>query len=169
MSSEKSLILNAQQVHQKLLRMAQELYEVHYGANEIVLIGIDEMGWQIAQVLHQHFQSVSPIPAQLYKMQMDKKSIEQLPVIVGNPSLKKKNIVLIDDVVNSGKTLMHAAQFLCSQAPNRLSVAVLINREHRLFPIAANVVGLTLSTNLKEHVQVENTNDGFDVYLKNSK
>jgi pyrimidine operon attenuation protein/uracil phosphoribosyltransferase len=169
MSTEKSIILSAQQVQQKLLRMAQELYEVHYGADEIVLIGIDETGWKIAQVLHHNFLSVSPIPAQLYKMQMDKKSIDIMPTIEGAPSLKKKTIVLIDDVVNSGRTLMHAAQFLCMQSPNQLSVAVLINREHRLFPIAANVVGLTLSTNLKEHVQVEHTQEGFDVYLQNSK
>ena len=68
MSSEKSLILNAQQVRQKLLRMAQELYEVHYGAPEIVLIGIDKMGWELAQELHKSFVQVSSIPAQLCKI-----------------------------------------------------------------------------------------------------
>lgn len=168
MSSEKSLILNAQQVRQKLLRMAQELYEVHYGAPEIVLIGIDKMGWELAQELHQSFVQVSSIPAQLCKITFDKKdkSVPQLSIDI---DLKKKSVVLVDDVINSGKTLMFATQFLCNLDPSRLSVATLINREHRLFPISANVVGLTLSTNFKEHVQVESVKDGFEVYLMNTK
>ncbi|MEY4329495.1 MAG: hypothetical protein RL609_243 [Bacteroidota bacterium] len=168
MSSEKSLILNAQQVRQKLLRMAQELYEVHYGATEIVLIGIDQMGWELAQELHQNFVQVSSIPAQLCKITFDKKN-KSTPTLSAPIDFKKKSIVLIDDVINSGKTLMHVSQFLCAQDPARLSVAVLINREHRLFPISANVVGLTLSTNFKEHVQVEKVKEGFEVYLMSNK
>ncbi len=168
MSSEKSLILNAQQVRQKLLRMAQELYEVHYGASEIVLIGIDKMGWELAQELHQAFVQVSSIPAQLCKISFDKKN-KTIPTLSSEIELKKKCVVLVDDVINSGKTLMFASQFLCNQDPSRLSVATLINREHRLFPISADVVGLTLSTNFKEHVQVEKVKEGFEVYLMNSK
>ena len=168
MSSEKSLILNAQQVRQKLLRMAQEIYEVHYGASEIVLIGIDKTGWELAQELHQAFVQVSSIPAQLCKVTFDKKN-KTIPVLSTEIDLKKKCIVLIDDVINSGRTLMFATQFICNQDPSRLSVVALINREHRLFPISANVVGLTLSTNFKEHVQVDKVKDGFEVYLMNSK
>lgn len=168
MSSEKSLILNAQQVRQKLLRMAQELYEVHYGASEIVLIGIDKMGWELAQELHHAFVQVSTIPSQLCKITFDKKN-KTAPILSSDIDLKKKCIVLVDDVINSGKTLMFATQFLCNQDPSRLSVVALINREHRLFPISANVVGLTLSTNFKEHVQVEKVKEGFEVYLMNTK
>ena len=69
-------------------------------------------------------------------------------------SLKNKCVVLIDDVFNSGKTLMHAASFLAAQEIHRLTTAVLVERKHRRFPIKADFVGLKLSTTLKEHVTV---------------
>ncbi|MBK7947144.1 MAG: hypothetical protein IPJ85_18390 [Flavobacteriales bacterium] len=69
--------------------------------------------------------------------------------------LRNRVVVLVDDVLMSGRTLMHAAGYLVQAAPKRLTTVVLVDRRHRLFPIRADIVGLTLSTTLQEHISVE--------------
>jgi len=169
MTTERSLILHAQQVQQTLLRMAQEIYEQHFDCKEIILVGIKGNGEKIAQALFANLQKLSPIPCSITTIQLDKKNPTQMPSWEPVVHLKKKNVVLIDDVIHSGKTLIHASHFICQQDPTRLSMVTLVNREHRLFPVGPNVVGITLSTNLKEHVAVEYNEDGFQVFLENQK
>jgi pyrimidine operon attenuation protein/uracil phosphoribosyltransferase len=166
---EKSLILSAQQVDQKLLRMSQELIEMHYGTqHEVIFIGIKETGFEIAQTLFQYFKAHSAMACRLESIQMEKGKSNSTFQFSGEINhLKKKSVVLVDDVINSGLTLLHAAHFILAADPVRITVATLVNREHRTFPIFANVVGLTLSTNLKEHVSVIKIQNGFEAYLGN--
>jgi pyrimidine operon attenuation protein/uracil phosphoribosyltransferase len=169
MTTERSLILHAQQVQQTLLRMSQEIYEQHFECKDIVVLGIKGMGEQIAQVIYHNLEKISPLHCEWATIQLDKKNPFTAPVWTPAISLKKKNVVLVDDVIHSGKTLIHASHFVCQQDPARLSMVTLINREHRLFPVGPNVVGITLSTNLKEHVAVEYNEEGFQVFLENQK
>jgi pyrimidine operon attenuation protein/uracil phosphoribosyltransferase len=80
--------------------------------------------------------------------------------------LKGKQVVLVDDVLNSGRTLMYASRYLLDAEVKQLSIATLIDRFHRRFPMRANFVGLTLSTNLKEHVTVDFTSKKESVHLE---
>jgi pyrimidine operon attenuation protein/uracil phosphoribosyltransferase len=166
---EKSLILNGQQVEQKLLRMSQELIELHYGTqHEVIFIGIKEMGFEIAQTLFHFFKSNTDIACRLESIFFEKGKRKASFQFSGKTEhLKKKSIVIVDDVINSGLTLLHATHFILEAEPSRISVAALVNREHRIFPIFANVVGLTLSTNLKEHVSVVKKDNQFEAYLGN--
>ena len=88
--------------------------------------------------------------------------------VVLNPetSFSNKKIILIDDVLNSGKTLMHAAAFLLSQDIKKMNTVVLVDRRHRNFPIKADWVGLTLSTTVQEHINVEISKDEISVFLE---
>ena len=86
--------------------------------------------------------------------------------IVPNESLDKKKVILIDDVLNSGRTLMHAAAYLLHQKISKMNTIVLVDRRHRLFPIKADWVGLTLSTTLQEHIRVNFEKDNILIYLE---
>ena len=90
-----------------------------------------------------------------------KNDIVLLPI-----SMNNKKVVLIDDVLNSGKTLMHAASFLLNQDIKKMNTVVLVDRRHRNFPIKADFVGLTLSTTIQEHINVEILENKISVYLE---
>jgi pyrimidine operon attenuation protein/uracil phosphoribosyltransferase len=77
----------------------------------------------------------------------------------------KKTIFLLDDVLNTGSTLMFAANFLIQFPIKGLRTVILVNRKHRLFPIRADFVGLSLATTLKEHISVDFSDKNNGVYL----
>ena len=64
-------------------------------------------------------------------------------------------VVVVDDVVKSGKTLMYASQYFLNLKIKKLMTAILIDRNYKKYPIKGDVVGLSLSTTLKDHVKVE--------------
>ena len=103
----------------------------------------------------------------LIELKINKKQPLKSKVVL-NPetSFNNKKIILIDDVLNSGKTLMHAAAFLLSQDIKKMNTVVLVDRRHRNFPIKADWVGLTLSTTVQEHINVEISKNEISVYLE---
>jgi pyrimidine operon attenuation protein/uracil phosphoribosyltransferase len=167
MSKEPTLILTARQINQKLVRMAHEIHENHYKEKELVLVGITGRGMQLATRLSKLMKDVSDITLHLEEIELNKeKPLSSPPHYSGEmKKLKGKSVVLIDDVLNSGKTLMYAARFLLEIDVKSLTIVTLVDRYHRKFPIRPDIVGLTLSTNLREHVSV-NLNKGKEaVYL----
>ena len=149
-----SELLNAEAIEQKLTRMAYEIAERHYEEKNIVFVGIEENGAAVANRLFELVKEIVAIPCELSSIQLLKENPIGSAKLSTQLSLKNKCVVLIDDVFNSGQTLMHAASFLVSQEIHRLTTAVLVERKHRRFPIKADFVGLKLSTTLKEHVTV---------------
>ena len=149
-----SELLNAEEIEQKLTRMAYEIAERHYNEKNIVFIGIEDNGAAVSKRLFQLVKEIVSIPCELSSIQLAKENPIGTVQLSNSISLKNKCVVLIDDVFNSGQTLMHAASFLAAQEIHRLTTAVLVERKHRRFPIKADFVGLKLSTTLKEHVTV---------------
>ena len=151
---QKSELLNTEEIEQKLIRMAYEIAERHYNEKNIVFIGIEDNGAAVSKRLFELVKEIVAIPCEISSIQLSKEnpigSVQPPTSVV----LKNKCVVLIDDVFNSGQTLMHAASFLVSKEIHRLTTAVLVERKHRRFPIKADFVGLKLSTTLKEHVTV---------------
>jgi len=167
MTKEPTLILNARQINQKLIRMAHEIHENHYKEKELVLVGIEGRGSQLANRLFKQLSEISEITLSIEEIQLNKEKPLSEPVnFTGElKSLKGRSVVLVDDVLNSGKTLMYAARFLLEVDIKSLTIVTLVDRFHRKFPIRPDIVGLTLSTNLREHVTV-NLNKGKEaVYL----
>lgn len=155
--SERTLVLDHEHVQRKLRRIAHQLHEEHHTEKEIVLVGIAPRGATLAKRLATLLEGIAPLKIRLVELKLDKDHPLERPVQVSVESkeLKGRAVVLVDDVLMSGRTLMHAASHLVQAPIKRLTTVVLVDRRHRLFPIRADIVGLTLSTTLQEHISVE--------------
>lgn len=168
MNKDKIAILTPLQVEQKLQRIARELIELHYDKKEIVIIGISERGVKIARKIDTILNQISNLKITFLTLRLNKDNPNSSKIELSGDKkeLENKAIILIDDVLNSGKTLIHATSFLLEENIKQLSTVVLVDRRHRLFPIRADFVGLTLSTTIKEHISVvEIDKNQFEVYL----
>ncbi|MCE3278392.1 MAG: phosphoribosyltransferase [Bacteroidetes bacterium] len=164
----KTLILNSNQIGQKINRIAYEIYENNYDEKEIVIAGIAKNGFLLAAKIAEVLQNISKIKVQLIEITLDKENpfSSDLKLKLTDKELKNKVIILVDDVLNSGKTLIFGAKLFLNSPVKRLTTAVLVDRGHNRYPIKADVVGLSLSTTLQEHITCELNKKGKEtVYL----
>lgn len=163
----KSLVLDGNQVIQKIRRIAYEIYENNFSEKTIVLAGIDGQGYALAKILEKELKSISKFTISLVKVSLDKFLPVQSEVSIDVPAkeLKKKCIILIDDVLNTGRTLAYALKPFTSSEIKKIEVAVLVNRSHTLFPIVPTYSGYELATTLTDHVEVKLGKDA-SVYLR---
>jgi len=167
MDNIKTLILSAKQVEQKIQRIAHQILEKNYDEKEIVLIGIANRGYLLAEKIYTTLQSITEIKVTLHKLKLhkDKPLENDVDFSTDLEYLNNKSIILIDDVLNSGRTLIYATRYILDSDLKHLTTVVLVDRKHRKFPIKANFVGLTLSTTLQEHISVDFKEDGMEVFL----
>jgi pyrimidine operon attenuation protein / uracil phosphoribosyltransferase len=164
----KSLILNSKQIEQKINRIAYEIYENNYDEKSIVIAGIARNGFLLAKRISDVLQNISQIKIQLIEIKLNKENPfeNNIKLELSEKDLKNKVIILVDDVLNSGKTLMFGTKLFLNSPVKRLTTAVLVDRGHNRYPIKADVVGLSLSTTLQEHITVELNKKGKEtVYL----
>lgn len=159
--SDSNLILNHQKILQKIDRIAYQIYESNHDASSITMAGIHKNGYVFAQLLKTKLEDISDIKVDLRKIEVNKKNPLEQCELEGDNHFKGGSVIVVDDVLNSGRTMMYALQCFLEHAPQKLTVAVLINRSHKRFPVNANFVGLSLATTLKEHIEVsfEDQND----------
>ncbi|MBL7864259.1 MAG: phosphoribosyltransferase [Cyclobacteriaceae bacterium] len=152
----KTLVLNDDQVRQKIRRLAFQIFESNFDEKTIVLAGIDGQGYALARAIGKELSEISPLKVIHTKVMLDKSSPERGEVTLDAEisSLKKKSIVLVDDVLNSGRTLAYGMKPFLDIEVRRIEVAVLVNRSHPKFPIQPQYTGYELSTSLNEHVTV---------------
>ena len=160
----KNKILNHEEVIKKLQRITHQIIEDNFNEKNLVLVGISKNGFSLAEYFTEKLKSEFNIS--LVELKVNKKTpaienIEHSPVI----NLENKKVILIDDVLNTGKTLMHAAAYLTSMQIAGMKTISLIDRRHRSFPIKADWAGLTLSTTLQEHISVKITSGKYEVFL----
>jgi pyrimidine operon attenuation protein/uracil phosphoribosyltransferase len=164
----KTLILNSKQIEQKINRIAYEIYENNYDEKDIVIAGIAANGFLLAKRIADVLQKISKIKIQLIEIALNKENpFDTVPKFkFTDKELKNKVVILVDDVLNSGKTLIFGAKLFLNSPLKRLTTAVLVDRGHNRYPIKADVVGLSLSTTLQEHITVELNKKGKEtVYL----
>lgn len=161
----KKQILNNQQIEQKINRMAYEMLEL-YMDKELVLVGIEPRGNILADRITAIYNTVSKTKAESISLQIDKENPYNLAI---NEQLlstvKNKNVVIVDDVLNSGKTIMYALKPFLQIELKNLAVLVLVDRDHKQYPVFARFVGMSLSTTLNEHISVEFNSDNDAAYL----
>ncbi|TPE44727.1 phosphoribosyltransferase family protein [Pontibacter mangrovi] len=164
---QQNLILDRGQIEQKLKRMAYEIYERNFEEQELVLAGIHPNGYTLAERLAEQLQQISAIQVQLVQVTLNKATPLQEPVLVQPESinLEGKVTVLVDDVLNTGKTLAYTLNAFLPQNPKKLEVATLVDRHHPLYPIAATYTGYSLATTLRERVHVVLQEDEVAAYL----
>ena len=163
----KSKILDIQGIDQKLKRLAWQVYEKNSAEKEIIVVGISERGLMLAKQLATHIQEISNIKIKLAHLELDKDNPYDKEVTL-NLEVKEytnKVVVLVDDVLNSGKTLMYAAKHFLTTPLKRLAVMVLVDRNHNRYPIKADYIGLSLATTLQEYINVDLKGADKGVYL----
>jgi pyrimidine operon attenuation protein/uracil phosphoribosyltransferase len=162
-------ILNTQQIQQKLNRLAYEIYEHTLEEKEIMLTGIEGNGYLVAKKLSAIIKKIAPYKVTLGKITLDKKNpLAKKPVVdFTEADYKNKTIFVVDDVLNSGKTLIYAVQLFLTQPIKKLNTVILVDRSHTQYPIKADFVGLSLSTTLQEHIVADFSASGKEtVYLE---
>lgn len=153
----RTTVLDHERVGRKLVRIAHQLHEEHHQEKELVLVGVAPRGHELAGRLATLLSGISKIRTTVVAIALDKDDPLGGPVslAVEEKALTGRVVVLVDDVLMSGRTLMHAAAHLVRFPIKRLSTVVLVDRRHRAFPVRADIVGLTLSTTVQEHISVE--------------
>jgi pyrimidine operon attenuation protein/uracil phosphoribosyltransferase len=148
------LILNERIIEKKLQRMAFEILENNAGEDALVLAGIRESGTVIAKNMQRLLAAISDIKTELITLTLDKKYPEEVTLSRELP-FDDKVIIVIDDVANSGKTLLYALKPFLQFHPKKIQTLVLVERTHKAFPVKPDYVGLSVATTLHEHIYVE--------------
>lgn len=164
---EATLILDKATIQQKIRRIAYQILENNFEEKELVLAGIEERGYEFASFLAQHLKEISKLSITLCQISMDKSDPIGNPVdiSVGLESFEGKVVIVVDDVLNSGKTMMYATQPFLAVPVKKLETAFLVNRSHKSYPVFANYTGYELATTIHDHILVDMSEQKFGIYL----
>jgi len=149
-------ILNANQIDKKITRIAYEIYEENAAEKEVVLAGRGEGGHELAKKLESTLKKISPLKITLIKVMVNKNELseERSVELDKKINLSGKTVILVDDVLNTGKMLAYCMKTILQFPVKSLRIAVLVDRNHTLFPIKSDYTGLSISTTLQEHILV---------------
>ncbi|NIJ46041.1 pyrimidine operon attenuation protein/uracil phosphoribosyltransferase [Wenyingzhuangia heitensis] len=152
----KSIILNHQEITQKTRRIAFQILESNCEADEIILAGINGNGFIFSKHLKAHLEEISDVKITLCELILDKKNpLTEITSSIPQEEYQHKNLVLVDDVLSSGKTLIYGVKHFLQVPLASFKTAVLVNRNHKQYPVKADFKGLSLSTSLQEHIEVD--------------
>lgn len=164
---DRTLVLDHVSILQKIRRIAYQIYEFNYSEKEIIFVAIEKQGVILAERIKPVLEDISGIKVTLISLKINKKSPLSNPILNGSGEiLEGKSVILIDDVLNSGRTLIYGARHILEYAVKNLTTVVLVDRLHRKFPIKADFVGLTLSTTIQDHIAVIFSDGNDAVYLE---
>jgi pyrimidine operon attenuation protein/uracil phosphoribosyltransferase len=157
MAAKRTVVLEHDRIQRKLDRMALQLLERNVDEKQLILVGIVPRGAALAKRLKKLLDASGLVKTEILDLILPKDGPLIAPVELNpaNTKMDGKTVVLVDDVLMSGRTLMHAASHLVKFPLKSLTTVVLVDRLHRTYPIRADIVGLTLSTTFEEHISVE--------------
>ena len=150
----KNIVLEQAIIQRKLRRMALQVAEQNADEEEIIVAGINGNGTVVAKTLIDELHKVSSIATSFVTIQINKREpgeVQLQPLI----ELKGKVILLVDDVANTGKTMLFALKPFLHTTPKKIQTLVLVERSHKLFPVQTDYTGLSIATTLQEHITVE--------------
>ena len=154
MTDNKNYILSKQVIEKKLRRMALEIIEKNPDEKQIILAGIRESGSVVAKNVQQQLAEISSIRTELITISLDKHQPKEVK-LSKKIDFNDKVIVVIDDVANSGRTLLYALKPFLEYHPKKIQTLVLVERSHNSFPVHPDYIGLSIATTLQEHIYVE--------------
>lgn len=162
-----NIILTQQQIQQITKRIAYQIYETFVDEKEVVIAGIANSGYIFAQKIAVEVEKISDIKIVLGRVEVNKQDpLQEVKTDLQTSDYENKSLVLVDDVMNSGATLIYGIKYFLEVPLKKFKTAVLVNRNHKKFPVKADFKGISLSTSSLEHVQVVfNENEEY-AYLK---
>ncbi len=162
-----NIILNHQEIEFKIKRIAYQIYETFIDEQEIVIAGINGNGIVFAHKIAASLNSISNIKVILCDVFIDKKNPSGIiTTSIDKKEYQNKGLILVDDVLNSGTTLIYGVKHFLEVPVTKFKTVVLIDRNHKKYPIKADFKGISLSTSLLEHVQVVFDSKGDYAYLE---
>lgn len=166
MTTEGNIILNTVQINQKIRRIAYQIYESNSNEDEVVIAGIVGNGYLLSEKLVKILNEISTLKVSICKVIINKKApLNPISTSIKVDDYKNKSIVLVDDVLNSGTTLIYGVKHFLEVPLKQFKTAVLVNRNHKKYPVKADFKGVSLSTSIKEHIQVEFFGNEAKAYL----
>lgn len=158
MTDKKKYILSQSVAEKKLRRMALEIIEKNPGEKQIILAGIKGGGTVVAKNIQQYLAEFDSVKTELIDVSLDKNEPKEI-TLNKKMDFNNKIVIIIDDVSNSGKTLLYALKPFLDYHPIKIQTLVLVERSHNFFPVHSDYIGLSLATTLQEHIYVEVNGD----------
>ena len=163
----KNKILNTNQIKKIVKRIAYQIHENNLEYPEIILIGVHKNGYTLAEKINTELKQISKSNIKLVSIKINKKNpLEEIELDCKKEYLKNKVIVLVDDVLHTGKTLIYCVKHLLEITPKNFNSVVLIDRNHKKFPIKVDFKGISLSTFISDHVEVVFEDNNSYAFIK---
>lgn len=155
-ANESVQVLESSQVNQKIKRMAFEIYEQHFADKGIVLAGVNGQGFVLAKALAKVLGEIGDLEIEVIEIQIDKEypNPADVQIVTAEYKFRKRPVVIVDDVLNTGKTLLYSSQLFLNPVIPSVEIAVLVNRSQTRFPVYPRYTGYDLATTLNDHVRV---------------
>jgi pyrimidine operon attenuation protein/uracil phosphoribosyltransferase len=151
----KNKILNTDQIKKIVKRIAYQIQENNLEYSEIILIGVYNNGYMLAKIIEKELKQISKSSIELISIKINKENpLNKIDLDCKKEYLKNKSIILIDDVLHTGRTLIYCVKHLLDMSPGNFNTVVLVDRNHKKFPIKVDFKGISLSTSMSEHVEV---------------
>ena len=161
------VFLNHSQIQQKIIRLGHQILENCFEEDKIFIGGIIGNGFELARKFDEIIKSNSDLEVICFEIKVNKEEpwSEPIQLSIDMEIIKKGYIVLVDDVINSGKTMQYSLLKFLEQPTKAIKTVALVDRQHRRYPIKADYVGLSLSTTLKDRVEVDLSENNSKAYL----
>ena len=150
-----NVILNSNQIGQKIKRLSYELYENNLEEKKVILFGINSNGNILSNRIKKNLDNLFPVNIESYNLKIDVNNSTLNKLDLERDSLNGKVVIIVDDVLNSGKTIAYSINLILPFYPKKIEVAVLVDRSHKNFPILAKYSGVKLNTTINEHVKID--------------
>lgn len=161
-----NIILTDQEIQHKTRRIAYQIYETFVEEKQIVIAGIASNGYVFAEKLAAELEQISQIKVLLCEVKIDKQNPNKaITTSIAADQYQNNGLVLADDVLNSGTTLIYGIKHFLEVPLKKFKTAVLIDRNHKKYPVKVDFKGISLSTSSLEHVTVVFEKEAGYAYL----
>ena len=155
MESTGSKIKDLNDIYLSIDRIAYQIYESNFEEDTVFIVGIGKKGKVLSSLIGKSLNSISKIKVEFITLNIDKKNPlnnvnSDKPISI----LKNSSVVVVDDVLNTGSTLMYAVSYFLKVPVKSIKTAVMVNRNHKKFPVKVDFKGISLATTMNEHISV---------------
>ncbi len=150
----KNCVLDEVSIQRKLRRLALQVAEMNAEESELIVAGISGNGEVLAKCLLEELEKIGSLATSYTQIQLDKKEPAEV-LLSPSTNFNNKVVLVVDDVANTGKTMLYALKPFLNNSPKKIQTLVLVERSHKLFPVQTDYAGLSIATTLQEHITVK--------------